>query len=88
MRMLWRLGPLGILCKDHLVANKDALEEDEVWHLLRCIGFKPCACPEFILYADSDYDKWCFGNREGTSETNQEADEVKAEDDDDGDDAI
>lgn len=76
------------MCKDHLVANKAALEEDEVWDLLRCIGFKPCACPEFSLHADSDHDMWCFGNREGTLETDQEADEVEEEDDDKGDDAI
>lgn len=77
--MLWCSMPLGVLCKDHLVANKDALEEDGTWDLLRCIGFKPCACPEFSLHGGPDNDTWCFGNREGTAETDQEPEEFEEE---------
>ena len=82
--MLWHSGPLSLGCKDHLVANMRTLGRDEVWALLRFIGFNPCKCPEFIHDETSD-EKWCFGNREGTRSTYKESwDADESEDGGDG----
>lgn len=59
----------------------DRLERNEAWALLRFVGFNPCRCPEFSHDETLD-DKWCFGNRDGTMETDQEWDENIEEDDD------
>lgn len=88
VRMLWYSGPLEMLCKDHIVVNKDRLGGTEVWKLLTCIGFKPCNCPEFSLYEVDYDDQWCLGNREGSIETargweeGEEKDFVDDEDED------
>ena len=86
VHMLWHSGPLAVMCKDHLVVNKDALQGTEAWNLLRFIGFKPCACPEFGLFETAYEDTWCFGNREGTIDTDGGWDDVEEEEDDDGND--
>lgn len=69
-----------MLCKDHIVVNKDRLGETEIWKLLTCIGFKPCTCPEFSLYEVDYDDQWCFGNREGSIETARGWDEGEEKD--------
>ena len=83
VRTLWRSGPLGCFCKDHLVVNKDALEAEGVWDLLKAIGFKPCSCPEFTLYEVPEDDKWCLGNREGSFDTDRGWDDVEEWEDED-----
>ena len=91
VRMLWHSGPLAVKCKDHLVVNR--LKTLEVLQLLRVIGLKECVCPEFNRHAAAPGDfvqKWCFGNREGSTETDRGWDDVEEEydeaDDDDGND--
>ena len=69
-------------CKDHLVMNKDTLQSNEVWALLRFIGFNPCNCPEFS-HDEASEEKWCFGNRDGTIDTDRGWDEDEENVDDD-----
>ena len=69
-------------CKDHLVMNKNTLERNEAWALLRFIGFNPCNGPEFS-HDEASEEKWCFGNRDGTADTDRGWDEDEEDDDDD-----
>ena len=79
-----------MMCRDHLVANKSALEAEEkeeggggLWALLTCIGFSPCECAEYSHRNASDR-QWCFGNREGTAHTDRGWGDKFEEDEDDG----
>lgn len=93
VRMLWHVEPLARLCQDHLVVDSNMLVRSEMYEMLRLIGFKQCNCIEFGLNGES-YEKWCFGNRTGTAETDtswhnfeqDQRDEEEEDDDDDDDD--
>lgn len=62
--------------------NKNTLQINEVWTLLRFIGFNPCNCPEFS-HDEAPDEKWCFGNRGGTADTARGWDEGGKEDGED-----
>lgn len=72
VRMLWHSEPFRLGCIHHLVANVRKLGRDEVWTLLRFVGFDPCEYLEFIHYETLD-EEWRFGDREGTRSTCKES---------------
>ena len=72
--------PLALGRKDRLVMN-DRLERNKAWALSRFVGVNLCRCPEFSNDEIFD-DRWCFGNRDGTMETEQKWGEKIEEDED------